>query len=176
MTPPATNPVAHTILKKGDFGSLMLNKIAELEARSGVRLGLAQKVLLAETGTVEQILSILTGSAVRVRVAEQKENAKTITRQALIVNDSDRVLIRARSKIFIHNLPARIVIQIRRRDSGIGTIIAGHGLETFRKIVEVGYDPASRSVFRRYQIIYRKKIAFEVKEEMVGIENGPGGI
>ena len=47
--------MARTILKKDDFGSLMLEKIAELEAKSGARLGLAQKILLAETGTVEQV-------------------------------------------------------------------------------------------------------------------------
>ena len=70
----------HLILKRGDFGSLMSKKIAELEARSGVRLGLVQRILLAETGTVEQILSILTDSTIRVKVVEQKENAKTITR------------------------------------------------------------------------------------------------
>ncbi len=170
MIPAGTNRVARTILKKGDFGSLMLEKIAELESRSGARLGLAQKVLLAETGTVEQVLSILTGSAVRVRVEEQKENKKTITRQSLITNDAGRVLIRARSKIFVRNLPAKIVSQIRRRESGIGTIIARSGLETSRKIVQVGYDPASRSAFRKYQIIARKKVAFEITEELVGIE------
>jgi chorismate-pyruvate lyase len=175
MIPVGTHSVARTVLKKGDFGSLMLQKIAELEARSGVRLGMAQKVLLAETGTVEQVLSIMTGAAVRVKVIEQKENARTITRRSLIMNDG-RVLIRAQSKVFIHNLPARVASQIRRQDSGIGTIIARSGLETFRKIVQLGYDPASRSVFRKYQIICGRKVAFEIREEMVGIESGPGGI
>lgn len=171
-----THHVTRTILKKGDFGSLMLQKIAELEARSGVLLGLAQKVLLAETGTVEQVLSILTGSTVRVKVVEQKENAKTITRQSLIMNEAGRVLIRARSKVFICNLPAKVVSQIKRQKFGIGTIITDFRLETFRNIVQVGYNPANRAVFRKYQIICRKKIAFEIMEEMVGIESGPGGI
>lgn len=168
--------MARTILKKGDYGSFMLQKIAELESRSGIRLGMAKKILLAETGTVEQVLSILTGSTVRVKVVEQKENARTIIRQSLIVDDAGRVLIRARSKVFTSSLPARVVIKIKRQESGIGSIITSSGLETFRKIVEVGYDPASRSVFRKYQIIYRKKVAFEIREELVGIESGPGGI
>lgn len=168
--------MARTILKKGDYGSFMLQKIAELERKSGIRLGMAKKILLSETGTVEQVLSILTGSTVRVKVVEQKENARTITRQSLIVDDSGRVLIRARSKVFTSGLPAKVVSQIKRQESGIGSIIASSGLETFRKIVEVGYDPASRSVFRKYQIIYRKKVAFEIREELVGIESGPGGI
>ncbi|AFU59063.1 hypothetical protein Ngar_c21320 [Candidatus Nitrososphaera gargensis Ga9.2] len=163
-----THTGRHMILGKGDFGSFMLQKIAELEARSGIQLGLAQKILLAETGTVEQVLSILTNSTIRVKVLEQKENARTITRQSIITNDAGRVLIKAHSKVFKRNLPAKVVSQIKRKESGIGTIIATHGLETFRKIVQVGYDPVSKSVFRKYQIICRKKVAFEIREELVG--------
>ena len=174
--PMDTHPVSGTILRKDDFGSLMLHRIAELEAKSGVRLGLAQKVLLAETGTVEQVLSILTNSAVRVKVVEQKENARTIIRRSIITNGADKVLIKAQSKVFKRNLAAKVMTQIRRKESGIGTIIASSGLETFRRIVEVGYDPASRSVFRKYQIIVRKKIAFEIREDLLGIESGPGGM
>ena len=176
MIPMDTHSVAGMILKKGDFGSLMLQRIDELEAKSGIRLGLTQKVLLAETGTVEQVLSILTNSTVRVKVVEQKENTTTIIRRSVITNDAGKVLIKARSKVFKRNLPAKVVSQIKRKESGIGTIIASSGLETFRKIVEIGYDPARMLVFRKYQIICRKKVAFEITEELVEIESGPGGI
>lgn len=161
--------MAGAVLKKGDFGSFMLQNILELERRSGIKLGLAKKTLLAETGTIEQVLSILTGSAVRVSIVEQRENEKTISRESVILNDADRVLIRAHSKIFVSNLPRKIARQIRQKQLGIGTIITNSHLETFRKIIEVGYDPVNRLVFRRYQIIYRKKIAFEIREELVGI-------
>jgi chorismate-pyruvate lyase len=161
--------VAGAVLKKCDFGSYMLQNIFELERRSGIKLGLAQKTLLAETGTIEQVLSILTGSAVRVNIVEQRENEKTISRESVLLNDADRVLIRAHSKIFVCNLPRMIARQIRQKQLGIGTIIANSHLETFRKIIEVGYDPVNRSVFRRYQIIYRKKVAFEIREELVGV-------
>jgi chorismate-pyruvate lyase len=161
--------VGSTVLKKGDFGSFMLQNIFELERRSGIKLGLAQKTLLAETGTIEQVLSILTGSAVRINIVEQRENEKTISRESIILNGADRVLIRAHSKIFVSNLPRKVVLQIRQKQLGIGTIIANSHLETFRKIIEVGYDPVNRLVFRRYQIICRKKVAFEIREELVGI-------
>ena len=55
--------MAAAVLKKDDLGSFMLRNIVELERRFGIKLGLAQKTLLAETGTIEQILSILTGAA-----------------------------------------------------------------------------------------------------------------
>jgi chorismate-pyruvate lyase len=161
--------VAAAVLKKDDLGSFMLQNIVELERRSGIKLGLAQKTLLAETGTIEQVLSILTGAAVRVNIMEQRENKKIIIRDSLLVNNSDKVLIRAHSKIFVDNLPRKIACQIRQKQLGIGTIIANSSLETFRKITEVGYDPVNRWVFRRYWIIYRKKVAFEIKEELVGI-------
>lgn len=170
--------MASTVLKKGDFGSMMLQKISQLESRAGVRLGLAQKILLAETGTVEQVLSILTGSAVTVKVVQQKENARTITRESLITSrDTGKALIRAYSKIFPSFLPRKVVNQIKQKQSGIGTIIYAFGLETFRKIVEVGYDPKSRSAFRKYRITYKNKVAFEIKEELLIEESsGPGGI
>ncbi|HEX2558129.1 MAG TPA: hypothetical protein VHK86_07385 [Nitrososphaera sp.] len=170
--------MASTVLKKGDFGSVMLQKISQLESRSGVKLGFAQKILLAETGTVEQVLSILTGSAVRVKVVQQKENARTITRESIITSkDTGKALIRAHSKIFSSCLPPKVLSQIKQKQSGIGTIIYSFGLETFRKITEVGYDPKSRSVFRKYHIIYRGKVAFVIKEELLIEESsGPGGI
>jgi chorismate-pyruvate lyase len=161
--------VAGAVLKKCDFGSYMMQNIFELERRCGVKLGLAQKTLLAETGTIEQVLSILTGSSVRVNIVEQRENEKTISRESVILNDADRVLIRAHSKIFVCNLPRKIARQIRQKKLGIGTIITNSHLETFRKIIEVGYEPGNRSAFRRYQIIYRKKVAFEIREELVGV-------
>jgi chorismate-pyruvate lyase len=161
--------VTGAVQKKDDFGSFMLQKISELERRSGIRLKMVQKILLAETGTIEQVLSVLTGSSVRVNVVEQRENAKTISRKSVIVNDADKVLIRAQSKVFVYNLPENIARQIKQRQLGIGTIIASSHLETFRKIIEVGYDPVNRWVFRRYQIIYRKKVAFEIREELVGV-------
>ena len=161
--------MAAAVLKKDDLGSFMLQNIVELERRSGIKLGLAQKTLLAETGTIEQVLSILTGSAVRVNIMEQRENKKIISRDSTLVNDVDRVLIRAHSKIFVYNLPRKVVFHIRQKQLGIGTIIANSSLETFRKITEVGYDPLNRWVFRRYRIIYRKKVAFEITEQLVGI-------
>ncbi|MDQ3909377.1 MAG: hypothetical protein M3232_03105 [Thermoproteota archaeon] len=148
----------------------MLDNIFELERRSRIKLGLVQKILLAETGSTEQTLSVLTGSEVRVHILEQREDNEVISRESIILNNcTKRVLVRAYSKIFNRNLPRRIVHHIRLRRLGIGKIIANYRLETFRRIIEVGYDQENRSVFRRYQIIYRKKVAFEILEELTGL-------
>ena len=152
------------------FGNQILIRIAALESQFDIRLGLFHRILLAETGTVEQILSILTNGTIRVEVIEQKEDAGKITRESLIMNKVGKVLIRANSTISKKNLPPNVLTQIKHKKFGIGTIIADSGLETFRRVVEVGYDPINKSAFRKYQIIVKKKVAFEIKEELLGIE------
>lgn len=160
--------MASTIIKKGDFGCLMLQKIEQIESRRKAKLSLAQKILLAETGTVEQVLSILTGTEISVKVLTQKEHSQIIRRESVIISkDTGKVLIHAYSKIFLSCLPPKARIQIKDGRAGIGSIIYNLRLETFRKILEIGYDLGNRSVFRRYQIRYKNKIAFEIKEEVL---------
>ena len=109
-------------------------------------------------------MSILTCSTVKVKVVEQKENARTITRQSLIVDDAGRVLIRAQSKVFSRNLPAKVVSQIKRQESGIGSIIASSGLETFRKIVEVGYNPGGQFSLQEIPDHLQEKSRLEIRK------------
>jgi chorismate-pyruvate lyase len=150
--------------EKGDYGSNMLRKIEELERRSGIILETAQKILLAETGTVEQLLSILVGSDIKVRIVDQKEKRGMITRKSLITTDSGRVLLEADSMIITRSLPPTVVKEIRSQRKGIGSIIQNTGLETSRRITDIGYDPKSMHLFRRYKIMHNKKTAIKIKE------------
>ncbi|MFL6403687.1 MAG: hypothetical protein ACJ71M_09450, partial [Nitrososphaeraceae archaeon] len=56
-----------------DFGIYMLQRISDLENTSHIKLSLFEKILLAETGTVEQVLTILTNSEVAIKILKQKE-------------------------------------------------------------------------------------------------------
>ncbi len=152
---------------KNDFGRKMLEEISRLEKRSGIKLETAQKILLAETGTIEQVLSILANSRVVVSVLKQEETKGVIIRESTLCNDSGRTLIRARSKIVLKNLPQCVARQIRAGKHGIGTIIQNARLETYRRIIEIGWDPNSRLAFRTYQIIHQGKVAFEIREEIL---------
>jgi chorismate-pyruvate lyase len=148
-----------------DFGSQMLQRISQLENRLNVKLSLFERILLAETGTVEQVLSILTNSETQVKILKQKESNEGIEREAYIINKkTGKKLVYARSSIIRSNLPDEIISQIKRKDMSIGTIITNSELETFRKILKIGYNSKTRSVFRIYQIIYKGKIGFEIKE------------
>lgn len=156
--------MVRAIREKGDYGSNMLRKIEELERRSGITLETPQKILLAETGTVEQLLSILVGSDIKVKIVEQKERRGVITRNSLITTVSGRVLLEANSRIITQGLPSEILKLIRSQSKGIGSIIQNTGLETSRRITDIGYDPKSMHVFRKYKILHKKKTAVEIKE------------
>ena len=148
-----------------DFGSHMLQKISELENKSNIKLPVTKKILLAETGTVEQILSILTNSETIVNVLKQTENRELILRDVCIASKkTGETLVRARSRFFLANMPGDIINQIKRKNLGIGNIIIRHELETFRKIIKIGYNSKSNSIFRVYHIIHHGKVAIEIKE------------
>src|ERR687883_461805 len=113
-------------INTGDFGIYMLQRISDLQNISNIKLRAFEKILLAETGTLEQILTILTNSEVAITILRQKEYHKLIKREA--------------------------------------RIITNYQLETFRKILEIGYNSKKRSVFRIYHIIHKGKVVFEIKE------------
>ncbi len=169
--------VATATHRKNDFGKKMLEEIRRLEKRSGIKLETAQKILLAETGTIEQVLSILTNSKTVVNVLKQEETQGVMIRESKLSSDSGRPLIKARSKIFLKNLPNSVVREIRTGKHGIGTVIQNARLETYRRIIEIGWDPNSRLTFRRYQIVHRGKVAFEIREEILSeVNSGTRGI
>ena len=147
-----------------DFRS-MIEIISDLEYKSNRKLHLFERILLAETGTVEQVLSILTNSEIAVKILKQKESYQLIEREVNIINKkTGKKLGYARSNIIPSNLPHEIISHIRRKDAGIGSIITTAELETFRKILKIGYNSRTNSVFRIYQIIYKGNVGFEIKE------------
>jgi chorismate-pyruvate lyase len=150
----------------------MLRKISNLERRWGIKLGIAQKILLAEIGTVEQILSVLVGSKVSVEVTEQEEKTGIIGRKSYITTDSGKILVSARSRIFARNLPPKVVALIRARQMGIGTVIQTCNLETFRRITELGYNPRTKVLYRKYQIRHKNRVAFDIEED-INASKGP---
>jgi chorismate-pyruvate lyase len=152
-------------IESNDFGIHMLQRISDLETISNIKLSLFEKILLAETGTLEQVLTILTNSEVAVKILKQKEYHKSIRRVARIINKkTGENLVYATSNIVHSNLPEEITIQIKQKHLGIGSIIKDSQLETFRKIVKIGYNSRTREVFRIYHIIYKGEVIFKIKE------------
>lgn len=149
---------------EGDFGREMLLQLQELEKQSGIKLKKSHKVLLAEIGTVEQVLSILLDSPVTVEVKRQVVKDYKIEREVVLRADNED-LIHATTEIDVRALPSGVVADVKEGKLGIGTIIAKHKLETFRRIVEVGYDSSSNVVYRVYEILYGAEPKFRIREE-----------
>src|SRR5918912_1589206 len=121
--------------------SNMLQWIRKLELKMNRQLSLYQKVLLTETGTVEQTLSILTDSQINVQIVKQVKTCKRIKRYIRIVNkQTGDKLLEASSTIFIDCLPTAVVRCIALKEQVIGHIITRFELETLRKITKIGYD------------------------------------
>ena len=100
-----------------------------------------------------------------MNVLKQTENRELILRDVCIDSKkTGETLVKARSRFFLTNIPGDIINQIKRKNLGIGNIIIRHELETFRKIIKIGYNSKSNSIFRVYHIIHHGKVAIEIME------------
>jgi len=150
-----------------DIGFDILSRIKELEGLTGVRLNTAEKILLAEIGTVEQILSIIVDANVKIRVIRQVEYKDGVIEREVSISCDDEPIIIARSRIDANLLPKDVADDIKGKRLSLGKIIHKHSLETYRRIVEIGYDHASDILYRVYDIIYNDKRAISIKEEII---------
>jgi len=151
-----------------DFGTDMMQMISRLEEKSNLKFSITRKILLAETGIFEQVLSVLSGGGTIVKVLSQTERREVISRKAHIISKNDgKTIVRASSYFFVRNLPKKFVNSVRRRKRGIGSIIIEYELETFRKIIKIGYDSNSDTIFKEYYILFKGKVAIHVKEYLM---------
>jgi len=151
-------------IAEGDFGREMLLQLKELEKQSKIKLKNSHKILLAEIGTVEQVLSILLDSPVTVEVKKQIVKDYKIERD-VVLWAKGHDLVHAITEIDVRAMPSGVVADIKEGKLGIGTIITKHKLETFRRIVEVGYDSTRNIVYRIYEILYGAEPKFRIREE-----------
>jgi chorismate-pyruvate lyase len=143
----------------------ILDGIYELQKKMKTKIPIPQKVLFAATGTLEKTLSLFTGSETEVRILEQRDLVNVIFRSAnIVLKKNSEVLVNARSKIYPPFLPYHIVRRIRKKQESIGDILDSERLETFKSIRTLGYDPHNRSFYKIYHIIFKKNIAFNIKE------------
>jgi chorismate-pyruvate lyase len=148
-----------------DFGTAMLEKISQLEQRCGIRLSKYQKILLGEVGTVEQVLSIIANSPIRVELIRQASTAEGwYEREVWLKDDRNRRLVHAATRYNVNHLPTNLFEDLKTGRIGIGSAIVRHRLETFRKITEIAYDDQNQMLLRRYEIRKDGHILFEISE------------
>jgi chorismate-pyruvate lyase len=143
----------------------ILDGIYELEKKLKTRIPLPQKLLFAATGNLEKTISLLTGSETAVRILEQIDLPDVISRSICIVlKENDIKLVNARSNIYPSNLPEKIVKRIRKKHESIGDILDSEGLEIFKSVTNLGYDPINKCYFKVYNIIFKSNIAISIEE------------
>jgi chorismate-pyruvate lyase len=143
----------------------ILDGIYELEKKLKTTIPLPQKLLFAATGNLEKTISLLTGSETAVRILEQKDLPDVISRSICIVlKENDIKLVNARSNIYPSNLPEKIVRRIRKKHESIGDILDSEGLEIFKSVTNLGYDPINKCYFKVYNIIFKSNIAISIEE------------
>lgn len=140
----------------------ILDAIDRLEQRIG-KLDLGYKVLLMQDGTLEYALSIVSDQRVRFEVMKQIEFNNYIERHVRLVTNAYKVT--AHTIIHKEALDEDILNDIREQRLGIGKIIRKHRLETFRNILEIGYN--DNMLYRVYEIMHNGKVAFSIKEEIL---------
>jgi chorismate-pyruvate lyase len=137
----------------------------ELEKKIESRVSLLQKILFAATGTLEKTLSLLTDSETEVQVLYQNDLGNVINRSVRIIQKkSGRVLVTAKSSIYLNYLPYDAVQKLRKKQSSIGEILNSEKVETFKSLQTIGYDSSHRTFFRTYQIMCKQNIAFNIEE------------
>ena len=145
--------------------STILNDILKLEKRSSIKLNYFEKILLMNNGTTELFVQILSNSLTKIVIIQQIEKNNIITRKInIITKDRGKILVEAKSIIYLKNLPNKIKYEIRKGEKGIGMIILENKLETYKRITEIGYNSKESYIYRKYKLFSGKHIISKVIE------------
>jgi chorismate-pyruvate lyase len=151
--------------------STILKDILKLEKMSNIKLNSFEKILLINTGTTEQMLQILSNSLTKVLILQQTEKNDIITRKINIIsNNRKKILVSASSIIYVKNLPDKIIDEIRKGKKGIGMILLENKLETYKRIIEIGYNSSDSIIYRKYTLLSKNHIVSKIVENFsIGI-------
>lgn len=144
--------------------------ISKLEDMCKIKFNILEKILLVNNGTTEQILRVLLNTSTKLKIIRQNESKNILRRESQIITSDGRnnVLILANSKIYLKRIPTKIIAELRLGHEGIGMIIIKHKIETYKKIIKIGYNLEKNSIFRIYRVSYKNKNICEINEKFVG--------
>lgn len=136
------------------------------------------RVLLITDGTVTKTLEAYYWESIKVSNIAQNEVVLTEDNQKLSAKAGETVLRRsisligdgsgkcyaqAESLIRLQQLPAEISKKLNSGEMGIGELLRESGLETYRKLVDIG-ETSTQQIYRSYQIIIHHSPAILVTE------------
>jgi chorismate-pyruvate lyase len=60
-----------------------------------------------------------------------------------------------------------MINELRLGQDGIGMIIIKHKIETYKKIIKIGYNLEKNSIFRTYKLFYKYQNICEINEKFM---------
>ena len=144
-----------------DFGRQMYTSLKILEKSWGIKLTTNQMALLAEIGTVEQLLSIIVDCPIHVEIERTSETGGVYTRETYLCDNSRR-LIRAVTHYSETCLTRGQLGDLKKM--GIGSMLLSHHIDTRRRITKLGYNGSANRVYRIYEIIHDNNVLFTIEE------------
>ncbi|GEM_PF-1066893 len=155
----------------------IVESMISLEAKMGKRIPLLSKILLTDTGILEDKLHIILNSVPFVQVIKQTESGQLISRQIYLVDtNSNKKLVYAHSYIRASYLPLKIIDQIKCKKLGLGRIMLESHMEIHKEILTLGYDPRNDKLFRSYIIYNKRRPIIKVKEVILVTDDELSGV
>jgi chorismate-pyruvate lyase len=153
--------------------------ISSLEKKSNHKLTLFEKIFLINLGSTQYLLEILTECAISIRIVRQEEKNDLIIRDVMMLKKiTKQIILIATSSIHKNELTLEVLEEVRNSRKGIGVILLKYNFGFYREIKEIGYNPNTSAVFRKYHILRNKRIVADVEETFLAmrVQGGPGGI
>jgi len=157
------------ILQIADPYQVTLNHISKLEQICNTKFNIYEKVLLVNNGTTEQVLQVLLNTPTKIKVIRQNESNFIMRRESNIISNDKikKVLSSAISRIYVKRIPLEIINEIRLGRNGIGMIMMKYQLETFKKILRIGYNSSKQNIFREYKLFHHYINICDINETFV---------
>lgn len=146
-------------------GHVSANNISSLEKRCNHKLTLFEKIFLINLGSTQQLLEVLSGCAISIKIVRHEEESDFIRRDVIMFKKATKqIILIATSILYKNELPPHVLEEVRESHKGIGVILLKYNFGFYRQIREIGYNSSTSTVFRKYQILYNKKIVADIEE------------
>jgi hypothetical protein len=146
-------------------GHVSANNISSLEKRCNHKLKLFEKIFLINLGSTQQLLEVLSGCTISIKIVRHEEESDFIRRDVIMFKKATKqIILSATSILYKKELPPHVLEEVRDSHKGIGVIFLKYNFGFYRKIREIGYNSSISSVFRKYQILSNRKIVADIEE------------
>jgi hypothetical protein len=146
-------------------GHVSASNISSLEKRCNHKLTLFEKIFLINLGSTQELLEVLMDCAISIKIARHEEEKDFVRRDVKMLQKvTKQIILIATSLLYKNELPPPVLEEVRESHKGIGVILLKYNFGFYRKIREIGYNSNTSSVFRKYQILWNRKIVADIEE------------